>query len=67
MPQFAAFQANLNLHPADEYIPERWLPAAVGRTSPFYDDNCDAQPHIVGPRTVYAAYSDMRLILARVL
>ncbi|KAL4970623.1 cytochrome P450 [Aspergillus stella-maris] len=59
-----------NFHRADEFIPERWL-EATDESSPFHRDHLAAsQPFSFGPRNCLGrpfAYSEMRVILARVL
>ncbi|KAE8153054.1 cytochrome P450 [Aspergillus avenaceus] len=70
--QSAAYRSALNFHQPESFIPERWLPEAKENPqSPFYNDNREAfQPFSVGPRNCIGrnlAYSEMRLILARVL
>ncbi|RDW74643.1 cytochrome P450 [Aspergillus mulundensis] len=70
--QSAAYISPLNFHKPNQFIPERWLPAAKeDPSSPFYNDNrAILQPFSVGPRNCLGrnlAFAEMRVILARVL
>ncbi|KAL4980880.1 cytochrome P450 [Aspergillus desertorum] len=70
--QSAAYRSPSNFHLPDDFIPERWLPAAKNDpSSPFYHDNrAVVQPFSVGPRNCIGrnlAYAEMRVILAHVL
>ena len=67
-----ATHSALNFHLPSAFIPERWLPSSTAdSTSPFYKDHRGAsQPFGLGPRNCLGknlAYSEMRVILARVL
>ncbi|KAK2768202.1 hypothetical protein FQN54_000054 [Arachnomyces sp. PD_36] len=70
--QSAAYISPRNFHEPTRFVPERWLPEAKDDpSSPFYNDNRDVlQPFSMGPRSCIGmnlAYSEMRLILARML
>lgn len=66
---WSASHSPKNFHRASEFIPERWL--VQDPSSPFTGDHHAAsQPFSFGPRNCLGrpfAYSEMRMILARVL
>lgn len=50
--QHAAYHLRFNFYRPDDFCPERWLPEARKRDSPFVDDKLDvAHPFGYGPRT----------------
>jgi len=70
--QSAAYWSSLNFHLPQSFVPERWLPeSTTNPSSPFYNDNREVvKPFSFGPRDCVGrvlAYTEMRLILARVL
>ncbi|KAB8235867.1 cytochrome P450 [Aspergillus alliaceus] len=70
--QLAAYYHPKNFNQPEKYIPERWLPEAkTDPSSPYYNDAREVlQPFNVGPRNCIGrnlAYSEMRVMLARVL
>ncbi|KAF9891590.1 hypothetical protein FE257_003601 [Aspergillus nanangensis] len=70
--QWAAYWSPTNFHAPDQFLPERWLAEAKEQPeSPFFSDQRQVvRPFSTGPRDCIGknlAYSEMRVILARVL
>ncbi|KAJ1324739.1 aspirochlorine biosynthesis cytochrome P450 monooxygenase [Microdochium nivale] len=71
IPQWAAYQSDLNFYEPQRFLPERWLSSARMPTSCFVNDRTEVlQPFSTGPRNCVGknlAYAEMRLIMARLL
>ncbi|KAF4539586.1 Benzoate 4-monooxygenase cytochrome p450 protein [Lasiodiplodia theobromae] len=68
----SAYHSERNFHRPNEFLPERWLPAArTDPASPFFNDRREVhKPFSFGPRDCIGrnlAYHEMRLILAKLL
>ena len=71
VPQHTAYHSELNFAQPDAFIPERWLVDPADTSSEFQNDKSQVlQPFSAGPRNCIGknlAYSEMKLILARVV
>ncbi|EED15853.1 benzoate 4-monooxygenase cytochrome P450, putative [Talaromyces stipitatus ATCC 10500] len=68
---FACYHDQRNFHRPNQFLPERWIPSAEDKTSPFSHDqrNC-LQPFSLGPRNCLGknlAWAEIRLITTHLL
>lgn len=71
IPQWSAYQSRRNFHSPTCFIPERWLPDSLNKSSIYCQDRKEVfHPFSLGPHNCPGqnlAYLEMRLILARML